>query len=76
MPQLMPFYLLNEISIAFISIENLAGLTLACFITVIAIAYIIKRPAMPGVRCPRCAAGGIEQWVLPGKHCPRCNQPC
>ena len=31
---------------------------------------------MPGVRCPRCAERGIEQWVLPGKHCPRCNQPC
>lgn len=31
---------------------------------------------MPGVKCPRCAEKGIEQWVLPGKHCPRCNQPC
>ena len=31
---------------------------------------------MPGVRCPRCAERGIEQWVLPGKHCPRCDQPC
>lgn len=31
---------------------------------------------MPGVKCPRCAERGIEQWVLPGKHCPRCNQPC
>lgn len=31
---------------------------------------------MPGVKCPRCAEKGIEQWVLPGKHCPRCSQPC
>ena len=31
---------------------------------------------MPGVRCPRCAEQGYEQWVLPGKHCPRCGQPC
>ena len=28
------------------------------------------------IKCPRCAARGIEVYVLPGKHCPRCNQPC
>ena len=31
---------------------------------------------MPGVKCPTCAARGIEQWVLPGKHCPRCSTAC
>lgn len=31
---------------------------------------------MPGIRCPRCAARGIETWVLSGKHCPKCNHPC
>lgn len=26
---------------------------------------------MPGVRCPRCAEQGIEQFVLSGKRCPK-----
>ena len=31
---------------------------------------------MPGVRCPACAARGVESWVLPGKNCKICNHPC
>ena len=31
---------------------------------------------MPGVKCPTCAARGIEQWVIPGKYCPRCSTAC
>ena len=31
---------------------------------------------MPGVRCPKCLAEGVEQWVVPGKVCPRCYTHC
>ena len=31
---------------------------------------------MPGVKCPTCAARGIESWVLSGKNCPKCGHPC
>ena len=59
----------------FVSTGNLAGLRLACFLTAIVIDYVRKMP-MPGIKCPRCLARGIVQWVLPGKHCPSCNNPC
>ena len=37
---------------------------------------IIHELPMPGVKCPTCAARGLEQWVIPGKHCPRCSTAC
>ena len=58
-----------------ISIQEYGEIILACYLDLVTQGYTFEMP-MPGVRCPRCAARGIEQWVLPGKHCPRCNQPC
>ena len=31
---------------------------------------------MPGVKCIKCAAKGIETWVLQGKACPKCGHMC
>ncbi|RDA85105.1 hypothetical protein CP532_2039 [Ophiocordyceps camponoti-leonardi (nom. inval.)] len=31
---------------------------------------------LPGVRCPRCFARGVEVWVIPGKNCKECGTPC
>ncbi|POR33287.1 Uncharacterized protein TPAR_06514 [Tolypocladium paradoxum] len=38
---------------------------------------MIKQVAkLPGVRCPKCYAKGIEVWVIPGKSCRECGTPC
>ncbi|PFH59393.1 hypothetical protein XA68_12423 [Ophiocordyceps unilateralis] len=31
---------------------------------------------LPGVRCPKCFAQGVEVWVIPGKNCKECGTPC
>ena len=33
-------------------------------------------PQLPGVRCPTCAANGLEIWVIPGRACGNCGTPC
>ena len=63
------------ISMSSLGIQEFGEIILAIFIDVVVQGYINEMP-MPGVKCPRCAERGIDQWVLPGKHCPRCNQPC
>ncbi|KAK0666305.1 hypothetical protein QBC41DRAFT_230773 [Cercophora samala] len=30
----------------------------------------------PGVRCPTCAAKGVETWVIEGRACGTCGTPC
>ena len=50
-------------------------LIFACFVLGLLIVMIFEMP-MPGVRCPACAARGVEQWVLPGKNCPKCAHAC
>ena len=78
MPQLVPFsYLIESINttVSSISIPDLSGLILACFILSFIAAYICEMGRL-GNLCPRCAERGVEVYVLPGKHCPICNQPC
>lgn len=31
---------------------------------------------VPSVKCPTCAAEGVETWVIYGKVCPRCGTAC
>ena len=31
---------------------------------------------VPYVKCPTCAAEGVEVWVIFGKCCPRCGTAC
>ncbi|PHH89263.1 hypothetical protein CDD83_6382 [Cordyceps sp. RAO-2017] len=31
---------------------------------------------LPGIRCPKCFAQGVEVWVIPGKNCKECGTPC
>ena len=35
-----------------------------------------KQHAMPGVKCPTCAANGKESWVIPGIGCGYCGTGC
>jgi len=36
---------------------------------------IVTMP-MPGIKCPKCSAKGVESWVLQGKNCSKCGHPC
>lgn len=36
----------------------------------------LKEEHIPGVKCPKCAAEGKEQWVIRGKVCPKCGTVC
>ena len=90
MPQLVPFYFLNQILSSNNNIisnyiyivfsqdmSDMFGLILACFALVLIVFYIYYYDEGKwNNACPRCAEQGITVYVLPGKHCRRCGQPC
>ena len=55
-------------------VSNLTGSELVFILSVGMVLLVLGH--MPGVRCPACAARGVESWVLPGKHCNKCHHPC
>ena len=60
MPQLVPFYFLNQVSFAS-NAPIVTFLILVCLTFLALVFFITRNYKMPGVKCPRCAEEGVEQ---------------
>ena len=70
---MLGLYIIPEYLIPRTGFDELVNLDL---ISITGIDDPVTSDPMPGVRCPKCAARGVESWVLSGKYCPKCGHPC